>query len=157
MSAELSSDASVLPLESSDGRSGLRLTGDQRISKPEAAGQIGLERGRLRLGQPATDLYRRFDRTQRTGPIAAVAQPARESVEADGQIELESGRLRLGQPATDRCVGNLESDPAQVTRHGEAIFAAVDDLEKHCRLPRGDVNAAPTFAASRRPNIGPLS
>jgi hypothetical protein len=33
-------------------RFALRLTGDQQLSKPKAAGENGLEDGRLRLGQP---------------------------------------------------------------------------------------------------------
>jgi hypothetical protein len=40
-----------------------------------------------------------------------------------------------GRGERRRCVGNLESDPAQVTPHGEAMFAARDHLEVERRVP----------------------
>jgi integrase len=44
-----------------------------------------------------------------------------------------------GRGERRRCVGNLKSDPAQVARYGQTLFAPGDDLEVERCFPRGDV------------------
>ena len=102
----------------------MRLTGDQRISKPEAAGQSRLERGRLRLGQPATDIHRRLDRAQRTAPIAPVAQPDREvacPIAAAASSPIVAGAWKPFVAHTEVAASTLNARP----RVGSATLAIV--------------------------------